>query len=176
MRHARGLQGIGRPTGERIAELSYVDLQRRDDTLEAHAQRRYWKGHYFRELPDAALDALLAHPPSVAAGLQAYGGAIADVPDDATAFSQRDTAFEYVAAARWTDPAEDAEMMEDARKSAARLAPFASGAYVNVLADDGADGVARAYSPEKLARLGALKRVWDPTNLFHLNQNIPPAA
>ena len=52
--------------------------------LEGHALRRYWKGHYFRELPDAAIEALLAHDPSVAASLQAYGGAIAEVPDDAT--------------------------------------------------------------------------------------------
>ena len=53
-RHARELQSLGRPASERIAELSYVELQRREDSLEGHALRRYWKGHYFRELPDAA--------------------------------------------------------------------------------------------------------------------------
>jgi hypothetical protein len=156
-------------------ELSYVDLQRRDDSVEGHALRRYWKGHYFRELPDAALDALLLHDPSVAASLQAYGGAIADVPDEATAFSQRDAAFEYVAAARWTDPGEDQDQMSVARECAARLAPFASGAYVNVLSDEGSAGVSRAYSSEKLARLTALKDAYDPDNVFHLNQNIPPS-
>ena len=112
----------------------------------------------------------------MAASLQAYGGAIADVPDDATAFSQRNTAFEYVGAARWTDPAEDAEQIETARESAAALEPFASGAYVNVLGDDGAAGVRRAYSPEKLTRLTALKDAVDPDNVFHLNQNIPPST
>ncbi|GAA1771925.1 FAD-binding oxidoreductase [Agromyces humatus] len=172
--HARELQGLGRPAEERIAELSYVELQRRDDTVEGHAVRRYWKGHYFRELPDAAFDALLEHHPSVAASLQAYGGAIADVPDEDTAFSHRDTSFEYVAATRWTDPAEDAERIERARTSAARLAPFASGAYVNVLTDEGAAGIRAAYPQAKLARLTALKDRWDPGNVFHLNQNIPP--
>jgi FAD/FMN-containing dehydrogenase len=175
-RLARTLQSIGRPLAERIAELSYLDLQRRDDTLEGHAQRRYWKGHYFRDLPDEGFDALLEHHPRVAASLQAYGGAIADVPDEATAFSQRATSFEYVAAVRWTDPAEDAELIEQARQSAARLAPFSSGAYVNVLTDEGAAGVSRAYPPEKLARLTALKDAWDPGNLFRRNQNIPPSA
>jgi hypothetical protein len=174
--HAEGLESLGRPTQERIVELSYVDLQRREDTLEGHEQRRYWKGHYFEELPDAAIDAFLAHHPSVAAGLQAYGGAIAEVPDEATAFSQRRTAFEYVGAARWTDPAEDDSRMATARESAARLAPFASGAYVNALGDEGAAGVRRAYSPAKLARLTALKDVVDPENVFHLNQNIPPSS
>ncbi|MCD2444293.1 FAD-binding oxidoreductase [Agromyces sp. SYSU K20354] len=173
-RLARELRSLGRPVEERIAELSYVELQRRDDTVEGHAVRRYWKGHYFRELPDAAFDSLLEHDPSVAASLQAYGGAIADVPDEDTAFSHRDTAFEYVAATRWTDPAEDAERIERARTSAARLAPFASGAYVNVLTDEGAAGIRAAYPPAKLARLTALKDRWDPGNVFHLNQNIPP--
>ena len=172
--YARELQGLGRPADGRIVELSYVELQRRDDSLMGHTLRRYWKGHYFRDLTDRAIDALLEHHPAVAASLQAYGGAIAEVPDDATAFSQRDAAFEYVAAARWTDPAEDAGRMTQARESASRLAPFASGAYVNVLTDEGAAGVSRAYPPAKLARLTALKNTWDPGNIFHLNQNIPP--
>ena len=155
-------------------DLSYVDLQRREDTVEGHALRRYWKGHYFQDLPDPAIEALLAHDLSVAASVQAYGGAIAEVPDDATAFSQRRTAFEYVGAARWTDPAEDTVRITTARQSAAGLEPFASGAYVNALGDEGATGVRRAYSPSKLARLTALKDDVDPDNVFHLNQNIPP--
>jgi FAD/FMN-containing dehydrogenase len=175
-RHADELGGLGRPDAERVSEMSYVDLQRREDTIEGHAIRRYWKGHYFRELHDGAIDALLLHDPEMGASLQAYGGAIRDVPDDATAFSHRETAFEYVGAARWTDPTEDADRIASARESAARLAPFASGAYVNVLGDEGAAGVRLAYSPEKLARLTRLKDTYDPDNVFHLNQNIPPSA
>lgn len=174
--YARELGALGRPLAQRSVELSYLDLQRREDTIRGHAQRRYWKGHYFRELPDAAFDALLEHDPDVAASLQAYGGAIADVSDDETAFSQRDTLFEYVAATRWTDPAEDGDRIERARLSASRLAPFASGVYVNVLTDEGAAGIRAAYPPAKLARLEAVKAAWDPSNVFHLNQNIRPAG
>jgi hypothetical protein len=118
--HARCLEILGRPLQRRVVELSYLDLQRREDSIEGHALRRYWKGHYFHELPDSAIEVLLAHDPAVPASLQAYGGAIADVPDQATAFSQRGTAFEYVGAARWTDPAEDATRIATARRSAAR--------------------------------------------------------
>jgi FAD/FMN-containing dehydrogenase len=157
-----------------VVELSYLDLQRREDTIAGHALRRYWKGHYFPELPDAAIDALLAHDSSVGASLQAHGGAIAEVPDEATAFSHRDTAFEYIGAARWTDPAEDETRIANARQSATRLDRFASGVYVNVLGDEGVAGIRRAYPPEKLARLTALKDAFDPDNVFHLNQNIPP--
>jgi FAD/FMN-containing dehydrogenase len=172
--HTRTLESLGRPLGQRVVELSYVDLQRREDSVKGHAQRRYWKGHYVRELPDAAIEAFLAHDPAVAASLQAYGGAIDEVPDDASAFSQRGTAFEYVCATRWTDPAEDAARMTAARVSASRLEPFASGVYVNALADEGQAGVRRAYPAAKLARLTALKDAVDPDNVFHLNQNIPP--
>jgi FAD/FMN-containing dehydrogenase len=173
--HAAVLDALGTPGGRRVTELSYLDLQTREDDTAGHAVRRYWKGHYFRELPDAALEALLAHGPDVRAGLQAYGGAIAEVPDDDAAFSQRATRFEYVVATGWTDPAEDARRIAAARHHAALLEPYASGVYVNVLADDGVAGVRRAYPPAKLARLAAVKREYDPENMFHLNQNIPPA-
>ena len=173
--HARALESLGRPRERRVAEISYLDLQRREDTVEGHEQRRYWKGHYLRDLPDGAIEALLAHDPLTAASLQAYGGAIADVPQDATAFGRRDTAFEYVGAARWTDPAADGERMAAARASAAALEPFAAGAYVNAMGDDDVvTGVARAYPPAQLTRLTALKDALDPDNVFHLNQNIAP--
>lgn len=174
--HARALEPLGRPLARRVAELSYLDLQRRDDSSRGHAQRRYWKGHYVRALPDTAVELLLGHDPSLGASLQAYGGAIADVPDDAAAFSHRGTVFEYVCSARWTEPGEDEARIATARHHASRLEPFASGVYVNVLTDEGEAGVRRAYPVEKLARLTALKHAVDPGNVFHLNQNIPPGG
>jgi FAD/FMN-containing dehydrogenase len=175
------LRALGRPVGERVEELDYLALQRMDDTLEGHALRRYWKGHYLRSLSDEAIDAfLLRGTPDgygehlSAASLQAYGGAIADVADADSAFSQRDAAFEFVASARWSDGAEDELRMAAARRYAAALEPFASGRYVNAMSDEGASGVARAYPPAKLARLKALKVAHDPGNVFHLNQNLSP--
>lgn len=63
--------------------------------------------------------------------LQAYGGAIAEVDDDATAFTHRRTRFEYVAGVKWSDPDEDSLRIGAARQAAAKLEPFAAGAYVN---------------------------------------------
>ena len=173
---AAELGALGEPLARRVAETSYLDLQSRDDTPQGHAKRRYWKGHYLRALPDDAIGALLTggdDSPSVS--LQAHGGAIADVPDGATAFGHRDTAFEYVAATSWINPAEDQARMAAARRHAAAIAPFASGAYVNALSDEGAEGLRRAYPGRKLARLVAVKDAYDPDNVFHLNQNIPPS-
>jgi FAD/FMN-containing dehydrogenase len=175
------MRAIGRPVAERVIELSYLELQRMDDTVQKHALRRYSTGHYLRQLPDAAIEAFLQRGaargrgeglPSV--GLQAYGGAIADVPDQDSAFSHRDALVEYGAAVSWSDPAQDQARIGVARRCAAALDPYASGAYVNFLGEQGTDGVRRAYSPGKLARLTAVKDAYDPDNIFHLNHNIPP--
>jgi hypothetical protein len=133
------------------------------------------------QLSDDANEALLqsrADPTTAGLpniGLQAYGGAIAEVPDQETAFAFRDTAFEYVASSRWTDRAEDTRIAL-ARRTAAALDPFARGQYVNTLSDEGAEGVRRAYPPDKLARLTALKDQYDPENVLHLNHNIRPSG
>ncbi|WP_020673385.1 FAD-binding oxidoreductase [Amycolatopsis nigrescens] len=177
-------QSLGRPTATNITEMSYTDLQRREDTVERHSLRRYSKGHYLRQFPDAAIEAFVHRGasdgdfrPSV--GLQAYGGAIADVPDEDSAFSHRATLFEFGTGTTWIDPADDEIRTAAARRSAAAMAPFAQGVYVNALSDEdtaGADGVRRAYSPENLARLVVLKDSYDPHNVFHLNQNIQPST
>jgi FAD/FMN-containing dehydrogenase len=174
------LRAIGTPDCEDVRELSYLALQTLDDSSEGHSYRRYWKGHYLPELSDGAIAAMLDRnaPDDSLPGvsLQAYGGAIADVADDATAFSHRGTRFEYVAAVKWSDPDEDDLRMAAARRAAARLDRFASGAYVNTLSDEGLAGVVRAYSDDKRARLTRLKDAYDPNNVFHLNHNIAPSG
>lgn len=177
------VRDLGRPVAEGIQEASYLELQRMDDDAEGHHLRRYWKGHYFREFSDDAVEAfLLRGTPDghgdllPAASLQAYGGAIADVPDDDAAFSHRETLVEFVAAARWTDPMQDEQRMRVARRYATSLDRYAAGAYVNVLTDEGQAGVRRAYPPAKLARLTAVKDAYDPDNVFHLNHNIRPSG
>jgi Berberine and berberine like len=125
------------------------------------------------KVPASTIPAEVITPP-VAAGLQSYGGAVAEVGDDETAFSHRDALVEFVAVANWTDPAEDQPGMSAARRYAGAVEPFASGVYVNALGDEGEEGVQRAYGPDKLARFAALKDRYDPENVFHLNHNIRP--
>ena len=175
------MRALGRPVAEQESESSYVELQRMDDTVGRHTLRRYSKGHYLRSFPDEAIEAFLLRGDASGnagtlpnAGFQAYGGAIAEVPDRDTAFSHRDALLEFGAGTSWTDPAEDETRIAAARRCAAALDQFASGAYVNALSDEGNEGVRRAYPPEKLARLTALKDAYDPGNVFHLNQNIRP--
>jgi FAD/FMN-containing dehydrogenase len=175
---------LGSPLAERVAELSYLRLQTIDDEWHRPGlRRRYFKGHYLTELSDDAIDAFLSRgetDPSVDptrlpyGSFQGYGGAIAARSDDDSAFSHRNTMVEFVASTAWTDAGEDDQRIAAARRYGAALEPFASGVYVNALSDEGEAGVRRAYPPAKLTRLAALKRQYDPTNLFHLNPNIRP--
>jgi len=180
----RALRDLARPLAEDVKELTYLELQTIDDAKHRQPLRRYWKGHYLRELTDDAIEALLGRGQAGGdgdlellpyGGFQSYGGAIAEVGEDETAFSHRDALVEFVAVAAWTDPAEDEARMSAARRWAAAIEPFASGVYVNDLADEGEAGVRRAYSPHKLTRLATLKQRYDPDNRFHLNHNIRPA-
>src|SRR4029453_16545259 len=171
------------PVAERVQQLSYLELQTMDD--QAHRPgllRRYWKGHYLRDLGDGAIAAFLSRgddggsdPVLLPSGsLPSYGGAVAAVGDAETAFGPRCALGELVAVAAWTDPAQDQARMAAARRYGAVVEPFASGVYVNDLTDEGQAGIWRAYGPDTLARLAALKGRYDPGNLFHLNHNIRP--
>ena len=88
-------------------------------------------------------------------GFQAYGGAIAEVGDDDSAFSHRDTLLEFFAGSSWADPAEDDARMAGARRWAASMEAFSSGTYVNVISDPGEEGVSglrlRAARPARRA-------------------------
>ncbi|HUP54118.1 MAG TPA: FAD-binding oxidoreductase [Methylomirabilota bacterium] len=174
------------PAAEQVDELRYLDLQSSGDERHHHGLRRYSAGHYLTEYNDAAIDAFLARgaEPGTAepdwsmmpgGGFQSYGGAIADVGEHDSAFSNRGTLVEFFAGSTWADPAEDEVRMAGARAWAKAFEPFSSGTYINVMADRDAD-VSRGYHVAQLARLAKLKRKYDPDNVFHLNQNIRPAS
>ena len=105
------------------------------------------------------------------------GGAIARVGDDETAYSNRSATFDLLAAATWTDPADDTRNISVTRENWSALTPFARGAvYVNDLGADTDERVREAYGSTKLTRLATLKERWDPKNVFRLNANIAPMA
>ena len=178
---------IGAAAAESVDEMRYIDLQSSGDDRHHHGLRRYSAGHYLTELSDEAIDAYLTRgipssggtiDPSMlpGGGFQGYGGAIAEVGDTESAFSHRETLVEFFAGSTWADAAEDEARMSGARAWAAALEPYSSGTYVNVIADAGDEGVGRAYHAAQLERLAEIKRTYDPDNVFHLNQNIRPAA
>jgi FAD/FMN-containing dehydrogenase len=107
----------------------------------------------------------------------ALGGAVSRVPPSATAKGHRDALFALQVIAAWTDQEDAARHVRWARDLWTALRPFAArGIYVNLLAEDERERVREAYSPDAWERLVAIKGRYDPTNLFRLNQNIPPAG
>ncbi|HEY0444016.1 MAG TPA: BBE domain-containing protein, partial [Candidatus Limnocylindrales bacterium] len=103
-------------------------------------------------------------------------GAIGRVAEEDTAFSGRAARFDLSADSIWDDPALDAANREWVRRAMAIVEPDAiPGRYANENADVGPEETLAIYGPEKVARLAALKRTWDPDNVFWRNHNVAPA-
>jgi FAD/FMN-containing dehydrogenase len=112
--------------------------------------------------------------PMRAAELRVLGGAMARVPADATAFAHRQRRIMVNLAAFYAGPADRPGRQAWVDDFAAALDQGNGGAYVNFLADEGPERVRQAYPGPTWDRLVQVKRRWDPTNLFHRNQNIQP--
>jgi FAD/FMN-containing dehydrogenase len=111
-----------------------------------------------------------------AAELRVLGGAIARVPDDATAYANRQRRIMVNLAAFYQGPDDRAGRQQWVEQFATALSPVDDGAYVNFLGDDGPARIRQAYPGPTWERLVAVKRRWDPTNLFRHNHNIPPGG
>jgi FAD/FMN-containing dehydrogenase len=109
------------------------------------------------------------------AQLRPLGGAMARVPVEATAFAHRDRRVMINLAAFYESPQERVRREDWVADFEAALRQDDSGVYVNFLGDEGPAQVRRAYPGRAWDRLREIKRLYDPTNLFRLNHNIPPA-
>ena len=170
---------FGSPVARSIVEMSYLDLQRIADEASAWGHRVYVKGGFTDELPGEALERMVEHllraGPEDVFGLWAQGGAIARVPEGATAFTGREARFQMSVETQWDDPTADSTRIGWAREAYAIVEPHSrTGRYVNDVGDSGPDLGRWVYGDEKYDRLVAVKRAWDPHNVFRLNQNIKP--
>ena len=177
----RPLKQFGRPIGDLLEPKPYLALQSMFDPFVPHGWRRYWKSVELPPLTDDAIDTLVEHssaptsPKSYTIVFQ-LGGALARVGEDETAFSQRDAAHNVNINAVWTEEDPDAERhIAWARDFFHAMQPHAGGrVYLNFLGEEGGNRVRQAYGARNYERLVELKRAYDPTNFFRLNQNIEP--
>jgi len=176
----RPLREFGPPGLDMVQPMPYVAVQQMIDAPNPKGMQNYWNADFYTELPDEAIDVFLQHAPKPASPLTQTivmpgGGAIARVPEDATAFVERNADWNIHYLSLWPDPADTEANIAFTRGFSSAMKPWATGrAYLNMLGDEGLDRVKAAYGPEKYARLQELKAKWDPTNLFRHNQNIPP--
>jgi FAD/FMN-containing dehydrogenase len=171
------------PLFEVVTPMPYVALQQMLDDGNPWGTRSYTKGLYLDVLPDAAIDALAAQLATRRPGhteilIAPLGGALGDVPDDATAFGGS-RSLQYVVAVECK--ADDAESFARGRRwvrdtwDVLRPAAVHDGAYVNLNAEFAGDSLRNTYGTAKFDRLRKIKAVYDPANVFRHNANIPPA-
>ena len=175
-------RAIGMPAIDAVQPMPYTAVQGMADASAPHGRQYYAKAHQFDALSDGAIDVLveraaISSSPHSTVALVALGGAVGRVRPGSTAKGHRDAAFALEMISSWTDPGEAERHVRWTRDLWTALRPFAArGIYVNFLAEEDNAGVRDAYSPETWDRLVALKNRYDPTNLFRLNQNIPPTG
>ncbi len=169
------------PAGE-LATVPYLTIQSiTDELLAPGTLHAYLKAGFATELTDATIDCLIDRGAGVGSRLSvievlALGGAIRDVPADATAFPHRDARWLINVAGQWSEPGATEDEVAWVRGTFAALEPHLSGgAYSNFMADDDGQAATVAYG-STLARLREIKAIYDPDNAFRLNQNIEPAA
>ncbi|WP_254545726.1 FAD-binding oxidoreductase [Halomarina pelagica] len=177
-RLVRPLRDLGDPIADVVAPQPFVEWQRAFDPLLTEGARNYWKSHNFTDLTDGMLDVFVEYAETMPAVesevfVGQLGGAVNDVPADATAYPHRDAAFATNVHTRWTDPAMDDECIAWARDLHGALAPHATGgAYVNFISErTGEEHVAYGANYDRLVEI---KNEYDPDNLFRTNQNVEP--
>ena len=179
----RPLKEFGSPIVDLLEPKPYLALQSMFDPLVPHGWHRYWKSVELPPLTDEAIDTLIDHtsritsPRSYTIILQ-LGGALGRVPEDATAFSQRDAAHNVVINAVWTEDDPDATGTSPGRATSstpcsptrATASTSTSSATRDPTASD------RPTAPRSTTGWSSSNANYDPTNFFRLNQNIPPMA
>jgi FAD/FMN-containing dehydrogenase len=174
------IRKLGKATREDVAPIDYETLQRSTDEGEARVIASYLKGGFLSkfssELPGAIVDGMVGDPGrTTVLFAQHGGGAIGRVPGSATAFAQRDALANMMVVTAWRVGTEPAAHIDAARKYWKTLEPFTSGFYVNDLAREVTAKEINANYRGNYTRLVAVKKKYDPANLFRLNANVKPA-
>lgn len=171
------LADYGNPILSAVEPMPYTVFQEAFNDVSPTGERYYYKSQFVEELPDEALDTLLEFGETLPGAyslisLEAMGGAINRIPEEATAFPHRDASFDLGIYGGWSDPARDAEIMEWAQRVAEAMQPYSTGGvYANYLDRDEGDRGRGAFDGN-YERLAEIKQKWDPKNLFEHNVTI----
>jgi FAD/FMN-containing dehydrogenase len=176
----QGFRDVGPVMAEHVGAIPYTAMNSLFDPMLPRGLQHYWKAVFAGDLTDDVIAAHAEHGqqmPAVTCAVHLYpvNGAAHDVAPGTTAWGHRDAKYATVIAGAWPDPADNDKGIRWVKDYYAALAPHSQpGGYVNFAsADDQAkvrDNFGVGYD-----RLAQLKRLYDPTNLFHINQNITPA-
>jgi len=175
------IKAFGPPVLDALGPMPYPAINQLLDAAYPKGALNYWKSSFLSAPPsddliDVIIDCYARVPsPMTAIFLERAHGAMSRVGAGDTAFPHRAVGYNLGLFAEWMNPADTERNIAWTRESYAAMKPFvASGRYVNYLdTDEPGDPAAEAYGPN-YARLRQLKTKFDPTNFFHMNQNIRP--
>jgi len=168
------------PALDLVGPLPHPALQSMFDGLYPPGLQWYWKADFVRELSDEAIALHVKHGaqlPSMLSTTHLYpiNGAASRVKNNATPWCYRDAVWAQVMVGVDPDPANKERISAWAKDYWTALHPYsAGGAYVNFMMDEGDDRIRATYG-RNYDRLAKVKKRYDPTNLFRVNQNIKPA-
>lgn len=175
------LRAFDTPVAGEVGPMPYTALQTMLDAGFPPGLQVHWRSEFIQTIPDEFIEAAVSAyervpSPLSAMLLEQFGGAVKRVPADATAFDQRDSDYNLVIVSRWADPADAERNVAWARETSNAVKSFTNGrVYVNYIGvGEPSDRVRAAFGERKFAQLVAVKQKYDPTNLFRINQNIPP--
>jgi FAD/FMN-containing dehydrogenase len=173
------LHDVAPVVAEQVGPVPFSGLAGAFDALYPPGLQHYWKTNFATELTDEAIEAHLEHGPKVPAvnstmHLYTINGAVQRVASDATAFAYRDAMFLTNIAGMWPDPSQNEQNIQWVRDYYDALAPHSEeGGYVNFMSGDDQDRLRATYRGN-YDRLVEVKRRYDPSNIFRVNQNIKP--
>jgi FAD/FMN-containing dehydrogenase len=174
------LRALGAPVAEAFGVMPYpavYDFTAPQTEPHGFSLRSMYADNFSDQSIDVMLSALTnATSPFSIVHLRGLGGAFARVGNEDTPFTNRERRFFFAAIAVWQDPADNGDLHRCWTRALWKAVRHeGSGVYVNFLDNEGEDRVREAYGEANYARLAQIKAKYDPTNLFHYNQNIRPA-
>jgi FAD/FMN-containing dehydrogenase len=176
------LEAVPPPALDWTGMMPFPAVQSMFDALLPTGLQWYWRGDFVKALPDAAIEAHLtqaAKTPSEQSIMHLYpiDGAAHRIGKEDTAWSARDANWSMVIAGIDPDPAKAATITKWTKEYWNAVHPFnADGGYLNFMMDDEGDARVRAAYGGNYDRLAKVKKKYDPSNLFRVNQNIRPAS
>jgi FAD/FMN-containing dehydrogenase len=177
----RPLRTFQSPLDDQVQPMPYAVAQSARDEGYPSGRLHYWKSGWLREVTDGAIETLMRFVPQMPSsasgvGLQQLHGAASRVAPSATAFPHRAEVYDFLILSQWSEASDSDRNVQWTRALFEAMQPhLEESVYVNNLGDEGSGRVRAAYG-ENYPRLAAVKRTYDPDNVFRANQNIDPST
>jgi FAD/FMN-containing dehydrogenase len=178
-RTVAGFRALATPIVDMVGTMAYPEIYQFTDEV-PEIKNEVARSLFVDEVDVAGAGAIIEHlhqtsAPIAVAQLRVLGGAMARIANDATAFAHRQRRIMVAVGVVYNDASEGDMHRDWVNRLTAALARGGPGVYVGFLGNEGEQRVREAYPGSTWDRLAEVKAKYDPTNLFHLNQNVPPS-